>query len=172
MSDTLSLPTSENRRLHRIRTTFRVEPVSKKPSGEELDLSLRDISLEGVRLLSSQPLETGSRVRLRVPDIDDSPSVEGSVIWCHNDAGAECYDIGVRLRRGRTPSNERLFTQVREIEAYRRRAAPRSQPGASRPRMARSLRRSRRGLASAVFPFLRIVRLRPASADFVAISST
>jgi hypothetical protein len=120
MSDTLSLPTSENRRLHRIRTTFRVEPVSKKPSGEELDLSLRDISLEGVRLLSSQPLETGSRVRLRVPDIDDSPSVEGSVIWCHNDAGAECYDIGVRLRRGRTPSNERLFTQVREIEAYRR----------------------------------------------------
>lgn len=108
---------SNKRRLFRFPACIRVQATAstpRRPGGA----CLRDVSLTGLRLLSSEPFPAGERIQLRIPDADPAFSTEGEVVWSEP-AGEGEYEIGVRLTTAFSPLDEWIYTQLREIETYR-----------------------------------------------------
>lgn len=108
----------DKRRRFRIESNFRVETSLDDESlvGAQ---RMKDISLEGICLSSSEPIEAGRAVRMWLPEIDAGHPLEGRVVWCQADRG-NAFEIGVRFTEDGEPGRERLCARVREIETYRR----------------------------------------------------
>ena len=105
------------RRLFRLPSSFRVEvalPRSKSVGAR----SLKNINAVGLGFHSYEPLDTGQSVEVLVPDIDPKTPTQGSIVWCHGTEGGT-FEMGVKFLDPFGPTNDRIFSGVREIETYR-----------------------------------------------------
>lgn len=80
----------------------------------------RDISRSGMSLVSGQRLEVGQTIRLAFPDIDFSYHADATVVRCSNGNGDASYDVGLRFATEQIELDERIYTEICQIETYRR----------------------------------------------------
>jgi hypothetical protein len=79
---------------------------------------LRNVGAGGLCFHAKDPLDSATRVRIRIPAVDPSFEVEGWVVWCNPaDRG---FDIGVEVSQGADDYRLRMVEQLSHIENYRR----------------------------------------------------
>jgi len=83
-------------------------------AGEHFELTqLSDVSVSGVGLVLSTPLQVGSNIDLTFVAGDWSISVDGKVIWCSLDAddvdSTDTYRLGIKLNPTNSNNNVIFF---------------------------------------------------------------
>lgn len=79
---------------------------------------LRNVGAGGLCFHAKDPLDSATRVRIRIPAVDPSFEVEGWVVWCNPaDRG---FDIGVEISQSADDYRLRMVEQLSHIENYRR----------------------------------------------------
>lgn len=79
--------------------------------------TLRNVSNGGLCFHAHVELETGYRVLLRIPVIDQEFEAEGVVMWCRDDSPG--YEVGVRFINVDDRFSIRMVEQLCYIEEYR-----------------------------------------------------
>ncbi len=87
-------------------------------SEDSLDQSLHDISIGGLRCLSTKPLATGAEIKIIIDLVDPVLEIPGIVIWCRT-AGAS-YELGIEYQGEKDVYRLRMVEQICHIEHYRK----------------------------------------------------
>lgn len=112
-------PPSNKRAAYRVQARLRV--FADLEGSKDLPVHCsRDISRSGMSLVSGQPIEVGQTIRLAFPDIDFSYHADATVVRCSNGNGDSGYDVGVRFATEKTELDERIYTEICQIETYRK----------------------------------------------------
>jgi len=94
-------------------------------AGEHFEFTqLSDVSVSGVGLVLSAPLQVGSNIDLTFVAGDWSIGVDGKVIWCSLDVGdvdsTDTYRLGIKLNPANSNNNVIFFmaskSMVRSVE--------------------------------------------------------
>ena len=97
---------SQNRRtLPRVREDLNVHitilssPEDESLTGQEFDCHTKDISFQGMCIISDSRVYPGSKLDLQVQANTSSHtySFSGMVMWCNHDQAFQVYDVGVQL---------------------------------------------------------------------------
>ena len=96
----------ENRRQHpRVREDLKVKitsmdpPDNRPPTEQPIECHTKDISFQGMCIISHVRIEPGSKLQLQVQVKDPlaSFSFSGIVIWCNYNSTTGVYEIGIQL---------------------------------------------------------------------------
>ncbi|MDX1453253.1 MAG: PilZ domain-containing protein [Oleiphilaceae bacterium] len=78
---------------------------------------VQDISLGGLSFSSSQRLQVGSLVKIRIPIVDPPFEAEARVIWCLS--RPDRYEAGIEFTSSQDAYTARMVEQICHIEHYR-----------------------------------------------------
>ena len=79
---------------------------------------IKDISREGMRLFSWEPIQPGRTVRIAIPDLDRSENFTATVRRCHQTCAGR-FDIGVCFATDEIRQYKPAYDDLWEIECYR-----------------------------------------------------
>ena len=88
---------------------------------DSADDTLSNVSLGGLSFVSQNPLETGQRVRVCIPILDQENFIVGNVVWCEE--SAKGYEIGLKFESSEDVFRLRMIEQICHIEHYRKEVA-------------------------------------------------
>lgn len=78
---------------------------------------LNNVSLGGLSFHSTNKLEAGVRISIRIPLLRETVQVSGQVVWCMKQGKA--YEVGVVFRDKEEAFRTRMVEQICHIENYR-----------------------------------------------------
>lgn len=79
---------------------------------------LKDVSREGIGLLSWEPIRPGQKMQLRFPELKDDLKVEAEVTRCHCSTTGR-FEIGLKIFLNHSHLYKLLYDDIWEIECYR-----------------------------------------------------
>jgi hypothetical protein len=112
-----SFPESSRRAFIRHASDVLIE-VSEAPGAPHVRRKGHDVSYGGLSFVSDVPIETGSAVKIRIPEIQPVFEAEVRVVWCQHTA--DQYIIGVQFVEEEDAFRIRMVEQVCSIESYRK----------------------------------------------------
>lgn len=113
----------ERRQYLRINTSFIVKYNTEKKSGIKLNGRMKDISSDGMRLLTNEKLVKGALLLLEfdLPDIKGVINAEGKVIWAdgkfneRDEIGRRVFNTGIQFISIRPEDRSRLVTYIKKV---------------------------------------------------------
>jgi hypothetical protein len=87
-------------------------------SEDSLDQSLHDISIGGIRCLSTKPLAAGAEIKIIIDLVEPVLEIPGIVIWCR--AAGASYELGIEYQGEKDVYRLRMVEQICHIEHYRK----------------------------------------------------
>tara|TARA_R110002096_G_scaffold71973_3_gene171623 strand:+ start:599 stop:1036 length:438 start_codon:yes stop_codon:yes gene_type:complete len=88
---------------------------------ESADDTLSNVGLGGLSFISRSALETGQRVRVCIPILDQENYIVGNVVWCEK--SAKGFEIGLKFESSEDVFRLRMVEQICHIEHYRKEVA-------------------------------------------------
>ena len=87
-------------------------------SGDSDDDTLTNVSLGGLSFISKQALETGQKVSVCIPILQEDNYLAGTVVWCEKSENG--YEIGLEFEGKKDVFQLRMIEQICHIEHYRK----------------------------------------------------
>jgi hypothetical protein len=88
-------------------------------ASNELIGHLFDVTSEGIRLISEQPITTGRQYHLKMdlPDEAESLTLNAQSVWCQEDINPEFWDTGFKLLDVSNETKARIEDLIAELKA-------------------------------------------------------
>ena len=85
---------------------------------DDSDDTLTNVSLGGLSFISSQAIETGQKVGVCIPILQQDNYLAGTVVWCEK--SKKGYEIGLEFEGKKDVFRLRMIEQICHIEHYRK----------------------------------------------------
>jgi len=107
-----------NRKFNRVPTCLPVEIWL--PCESEMHLEhLKDVSVGGIGFKSEEDWQAGSNVNIRIL-LDPVFETHGTIVWCSSNQEDIDYEVGVKFSESNLDLHEKMITQIKEMELYRK----------------------------------------------------
>ncbi len=87
-------------------------------SDDSEDETLTNVSLGGLSFNSKHAIETGQKVSVCIPALDDDNYLSGTVVWCEK--SRDGHEIGLEFEGKKDLFRLRMIEQICHIEHYRK----------------------------------------------------
>lgn len=87
----------ERRELGRISISFPIECLTLPERNSIFYTVCKDLSSNGIRILSESFLPEGGNMKININLIDEMAAVKAEVIWCNKEARSHRYYAGLRF---------------------------------------------------------------------------